>query len=92
MLLYCCAYLILCVTILLCYYIVKLLFAFTSFRDSGKIIENNLSEEEHLTLEDLIKNRDLIIQKADKGNIVVILNENNYISKTKEILSDSSKF
>ena len=92
MLLYCCAYLILCVTILLCYYIVKLLFAFTSFRDSGKIIENNLSEEEHLTLKDLIKNRDLIIQKADKGNIVVILNENNYISKTKEILSDSSKF
>ena len=92
MLLNCCAYLILCVTILLCYYIVKLLFAFTSFRDSGKIIENNLSEEEHLTLKDLIKNRDLIIQKADKGNIVVILNENNYISKTKEILSDSSKF
>ena len=92
MLLYCCAYLILCVTILLCYYIVKLLFAFTSFRDSGKIIENNLSEEEYLTLKDLIKNRDLIIQKADKGNIVVILNENNYISKTKEILSDSSKF
>ena len=92
MLLYCCAYLILCITILLCYYIVKLLFAFTSFRDSGKIIENNLSEEEHLTLKDLIKNRDLIIQKADKGNIVVILNENNYISKTKEILSDSSKF
>ena len=92
MLLYCCAYLILCVTILLCYYIVKLLFAFTSFRDSGKIIENNLFEEEHLTLKDLIKNRDLIIQKADKGNIVVILNENNYISKTKEILSDSSKF
>ena len=81
-----------CVTILLCYYIVKLLFAFTSFRDSGKIIENNLSEEEYLTLKDLIKNRDLIIQKADKGNIVVILNENNYISKTKEILSDSSKF
>ena len=92
MLLYCCAYLILCVTILLCYYIVKLLFAFTSFRDSGKIIENNLSEEEYLTLKDLIKNRDLIIQKADKRNIVVILNENNYISKTKEILSDSSKF
>ena len=45
-----------------------------------------------MTLKDLIKNRDLIIQKADKGNIVVILNENNYISKTKEILSDSSKF
>ena len=91
-LLYCCTYLILCVTILLCYYIVKLLFAFTSFRDSGKIIEDKLSEEEHLTLNDLIKTRDFIIQKADKGNTVVILNKNDYISKMKEILSDSSKF
>ena len=40
----------------------------TSFRDSGKINENNLSKKEHLALKNLIKNRDLIIQKADKGN------------------------
>ena len=31
--------------------------AFTSFRDSGKINEDNLSKEEHLALKDLIKNR-----------------------------------
>ena len=62
------------------------------FRDSGKINENNLSKKKHLALKNLIKNRDLIIQKADKGNTVVTLNKNNYISKIKVILNDSSKF
>ena len=45
-----------------------------------------------MVLKNLIKNRDLIIQKADKGNTVVILNKNDYISKIKIILSDSCKF
>ena len=40
--------------------------AFTSFRDSNKINENNLSKKEHLALKDLVKNRDFVIQKADK--------------------------
>ena len=66
--------------------------AFTYYRDSSKINKNNLSKEEHLALKDLIKNRDLVIQKADKGNIVVILNKNDYISRMKVILNDSSKF
>ena len=48
--------------------------------------------KEHLALKDLIKNRDLAIQKADKGNTVVILNKNDYISEMKVILSDSPKF
>ena len=66
--------------------------AITSFRDSDKINENNLSKKEHLALKNLVKNRDLIIQKAHKGNTVVILNKNDYISKIKVILNDSSKF
>ena len=66
--------------------------AFTSFTDSSNINENNLSKEEHLALKDLIKNRDLVIQKADKGNTVVILNKNDYISRMNVILNDSSKF
>ena len=66
--------------------------AFTSFRDPSKINENNLSKEEHLALKDLIKNRDLVIQKDDKGNTVVTLNKNDYISRMKVILTDSSKF
>ena len=59
--------------------------AFTSFRDSSKINENNLSKKKHLALKDIIKNRDFVIQKADRSNTVVILNKNDYISKTKAI-------
>ena len=55
-------------------------FAFTYFRDSSKINENNLSKEEHLALKDLIKNRILVIQNADKVNTVVILDKNDCIS------------
>ena len=40
----------------------------------------------------LIKNKDLVIQKADKGNTVVILNKKDYNLKMKKILSDTSKF
>ena len=64
--------------------------AFTCFRDS--IYENDLSKEEHLALKDLIKNKDLDIEKADKDNTVVILNKNDYISRMNVILNDSSKF
>ena len=45
-----------------------------------------------MALDDLAKNRGLVIQKADKGNTVVIWNKNNHISKMKVILSDSFNF
>ena len=66
--------------------------ALTSLRVSGNNNENNLLKEEHLILKDLMKNTNLITQNADKGNTVVVLNENDYISKTKVILIESSKF
>ena len=33
----------------------------------------------------------MVIQKADKGNTIVILNKNNYISRLNRILDDISK-
>ena len=42
--------------------------------------ELNISKEEHVALKDLSANKDLIIQKSDKGNSVVLLNRNDYIS------------
>ena len=66
--------------------------AFTSYRDVDKNIDRNLSKEEHFALNTLVKNKDLIIQKADKGNTVVILNKKDYNLKMKKILSDTSKF
>ena len=38
------------------------------------------------------KNKNIVIQKADKGNTVVILDKGSYISATEEILKDNSKF
>ena len=38
------------------------------------------------------KNKNITIQKADKGNSVVIINRMIYILKMEELLSDRSKF
>ena len=54
--------------------------------------ESNISKEEHVTLKGLSANKDLIIQKSDKGNSATLLNRNDYIERLNEMLSDSSKF
>ena len=67
--------------------------AFTShnfFERKGPI--SNLSEAELNALENLTKNKNLVIQKADKANTVVIINKSDYKNKIKHILSDSTKF
>ena len=43
-------------------------------------------------LNNLVKNKGLVIQKADKGNDIVILNRSDYISRLSKILEDASKF
>ena len=52
----------------------------------------NLSEAELNALENLTKNKNLVIQKAGKGNTVAAINKNNNKTKIKDILSDSTKF
>ena len=66
--------------------------AVTSYRDVGKNADENLPKEEQFALSNLIKNKDLVIQKADKGNTVVILNKKDYSLKKKMVLSVNSKF
>ena len=55
-------------------------------------MENNLPKAEFDVLKSLIRNKELIIQKADKDNTVVLLNRKDYICKMKLILADTSKF
>ena len=43
-------------------------------------------------LQNLSKNKDLIIQKSDKGNSVVIIQRQDYLEKMNDILSDQKKF
>ena len=65
---------------------------FSSYKDTGKTFEKNLPKAEFDALKILLKNKDIIVQKADKGNTVVILNRKDYVCKMKNILNDSSKF
>ena len=47
--------------------------------------ELNISKEEFLTLKGLSSNRDIILQKADKGNSVVLVIKVGYVKRMKEL-------
>ena len=67
--------------------------AFSSYKDTSTTFEKNWPKAEFDALiKILLKNKDIIIQKADKGNTVVILNRKDYVCKMKNILNDSSEF
>ena len=54
--------------------------------------KNNLNEIELQALNSLLQDKDIIIQKADKGNTIVIIDKDAYKKKMKAIISDCSKF
>ena len=55
-------------------------------------VNTNLTEPECKSLKELIQLKVLVIQKADKGNTVVITNRENYLKSMKSLLFDNSKF
>ena len=61
---------------------------FTSDRSPSE----NLTASEFKALRHLSKNKNIVIQKADKGNTIVILDKISYISAIEEILNDHTKF
>ena len=54
-------------------------------------MENDLPKADFDALKSLIRNKELIIQKTDRDNTVVLLNKKDYISKMKVILADTPK-
>ena len=54
--------------------------------------EKNLSDDELSALNNLIKNHEIVIQKADKGNTVVICDKNAYIQRMKELIRRKSLY
>ena len=68
--------------------------ALTSYQNfsSNKDPPENLTPSEFKALKRLSKNKNIVIQKADKGNTVVVLDKCSYISAIEEILNDNSKF
>ena len=65
--------------------------SFKLFSDNCEF-ENNLSAEEINSVKALVRNKDIIIQKADEGNTVVITDKEKYIEGVKRGISDSNKF
>ena len=68
--------------------------AFSSFNSFKRVAkyEKNLSDDELVALNHLMSNKDIVVQKADKGNTVVITDKTVYTEAVKGILDDETKF
>ena len=66
--------------------------ALLSFGQYNKNPQQNLSKEELGALTNLSKNKDIVIQKSDKGNSVVIVDKDTYIKRMENLLSGQRKF
>ena len=66
--------------------------SYQNFSSDWEPPENLTSSEFNKAFKRLLKNKGTVIQKADKGNTVVILDKNSCISAIEEILNDNSKF
>ena len=68
--------------------------AFTSYSAFNKdnSPHSNISKDELESLCKLKNNNNLVIQKAEKGNTIVILDRDSYLKSFETLLKDSSKF
>ena len=57
-------------------------------KDGSKLLSKEIMD----VMKELKERNDIIIRKADKSNIFVILNKNDYIDKINDILKDETKF
>ena len=55
-------------------------------------VPQRLSKEEFLALRNLRKNKNIVIQKSDKGNSVVVVHKADYLDKMDNLLNDTRKF
>ena len=53
--------------------------AYSSFDNYNFWNELNINKEEYLALKGLSSNKNIILQKADKGNSVILVNKADYI-------------
>ena len=66
--------------------------AYSSFEHVSKISDKTLPDEWINALKNLIENKDLVIQKTDKHNTVLILNKIDFIFRFDRMLDKTSKF
>ena len=66
--------------------------ALLPFKQNNKNSQQSISKEELAALTNLSKNKDIVIQKFDKGNSVIIVDKETYIKKMENLLSNQRKF
>ena len=66
--------------------------ALSSHGNYNNNVAQHLSEEELLALQNLRENKNIVIQKSDKDNCVVIVNKTDYLDKMESFLNGSRKF
>ena len=52
--------------------------------------ENYFSSEELISLKAVMRNKNFVIQKADKSNTVIIIDKGKYIQGVKNVISNCS--
>ena len=66
--------------------------ALSSYRNYNNNVPQHLSKEEFLALQNQRKNKNIVIQKFDKGNSAVVVDEADYLDKMDNLLNDTRKF
>ena len=61
------------------------------YNNNSHAFENITTEERNALLE-LASLDDIVVQKSDKGNLVVIFDKDTYLGKMRVLLSDTNKF
>ena len=56
-----------------------------SSRQYNKYPQQNLSKEKLTALTNLSENKDIVIQKSDKGNYLIIVDKDNHIQRMENI-------
>ena len=64
----------------------------SSFRTYSNKVPQHLSKGKFDSLRKLSHNKQIVFQKSDKGNSIVIVDRDKYIEKMENFLSDQSKF
>ena len=65
--------------------------ALSSYRNYNNKGPQHLSKEEFRALQNLRKNKNIVIQKSDKGNSIVVVDKVDYLDKMKNLLNDTRK-
>ena len=63
--------------------------ALSSYRNYNNNVPQNLSKEEFLALQNVRKNKNIVIQKSDGGNSVVVVDKADYLDKMEKRLNDT---